>query len=259
MTAFERPEQDRCPVASFLPRARRRSPFRPRLPGAQIERQLARGTLDWSSTATLVVSRDARVLYANREAKRLMQEGDAISILGTQLATSSNSVAERVAGLIQEAVNAAVDGSGESCGGMLAIARPNRLPLTLLIAPLRRAIDSFAGRPLGVILFLRDPEGPSPEGFALQDLFGLTAAEATIAVALANGHSIGHIAAHLRIALNTARTHTKSIYAKTGTNRQSQLVALLLRSVAVLPVSQGRHLGLGSTTAVRREKSARVG
>jgi hypothetical protein len=38
--------------------------------------------------------------------------------------------------------------------------------------------------------------------------------------------------AKLRISLHTARDHLKIVFAKTGTSRQSQLVALLTRTVA---------------------------
>ncbi len=58
--------------------------------------------------------------------------------------------------------------------------------------------------------------------------------EAAIAAALASGRSIDEFAASQRISLNTARTHLKSIFAKTGTRRQAQLVALLCQTVAML-------------------------
>ena len=67
----------------------------------------------------------------------------------------------------------------------------------------------------------------------LQGLFGLTPAEAAIGSMLADGKSIDDIAIR-QITLNTARVHVKSIFAKTDTARQAQLVALILRSVAAI-------------------------
>lgn len=77
-------------------------------------------------------------------------------------------------------------------------------------------------------------EADGPSALALRELFGLTAAEARFAVALAEGAAVEEIASRLGISMNTARTHLKAILAKTGTNRQAQLVAVLLRSVATL-------------------------
>jgi DNA-binding CsgD family transcriptional regulator len=55
--------------------------------------------------------------------------------------------------------------------------------------------------------------------------------EANLAVALASGRSLVDAADALGIAHNTARSHLRSIFAKTGVRRQSQLVHLLHGSV----------------------------
>jgi DNA-binding CsgD family transcriptional regulator len=65
----------------------------------------------------------------------------------------------------------------------------------------------------------------------LIQLFGLTRVEARLAARLANGQSVEEIANEFSVSLNTARTHLKSIFNKTGVRRQSELVALLLTSV----------------------------
>ena len=72
---------------------------------------------------------------------------------------------------------------------------------------------------------------------ALQGLFGLTPAEASIAGMLANGKSTNDVAVRQGITLNTARVHVKRILAKTGTSRQAELVALIFRSVAAMSSS----------------------
>ncbi|MCP3053783.1 helix-turn-helix transcriptional regulator [Aurantimonas marianensis] len=61
----------------------------------------------------------------------------------------------------------------------------------------------------------------------LQRRYGLTQAEGEIAAAFALGASLGEIAEMRGNSVHTVRTHLKSIFAKTGTHRQSQLVALL--------------------------------
>jgi DNA-binding CsgD family transcriptional regulator/PAS domain-containing protein len=65
-----------------------------------------------------------------------------------------------------------------------------------------------------------------PQG-ALCELFGLTPAEARLAARLARGESLDGAARALGIARETARVHLRQTFAKTGTRRQAQLVALI--------------------------------
>jgi DNA-binding CsgD family transcriptional regulator len=84
------------------------------------------------------------------------------------------------------------------------------------------------------LIFVRDPETPAMATDILQDLFGLTRAQAVVAARVVEGMDPEHIAGALRISLHTVRDHLKVIFAKTGTSRQSQLVALLAPTVAAL-------------------------
>lgn len=229
-------KSDKALVSQFLPHLRRALQIRRRLLVSSVERQAARETLDRTATATLVVSRDGQILLANLKAEHLFREADGIRSVGNRLIAVGRRPAERLSGLIRDAADTAA-GGGSSPGGTLALERPDRLPLTVLVAPFRPAKNGL-GAPLpAAILFIRDPEMLTAAVLALQGLFGLTPAEAAVAGALADGKSVEEIAAALGVSLNTVRTHVKNTLAKTGTNRQSQLVALLLRSVGILATS----------------------
>lgn len=224
-------EADKARVAEFLPHIKRALQIRRRLNDPGIEKQAALEALERSATATLVVDRNGKILYANGRADEILRDGDALRDIGGRLATVQRAITERLTRMIQAAVDTAA-GQGRACGGALAILREDRLPLTVLVAPFRPALDGFGAAAPAAILFIRDPEEPAPASLALQGLFGLTPAEATLAAALAAGKSIDEIATVHGISLNTARTHLKTIFAKTGTCRQAELVALILRSAA---------------------------
>lgn len=66
---------------------------------------------------------------------------------------------------------------------------------------------------------------PSPE--LASKLFGLTPAEARLAVTLTSGLSLRDSAANQGITTGTARAYLIRIFSKTGTNQQSELVSLL--------------------------------
>lgn len=95
------------------------------------------------------------------------------------------------------------------------------------IMPIRGiAHDLFTGA--AWILFatpVRKPQTPSPE--ILQGLFDLTPAEARVASQLVAGLAVRDISEHNNVSTDTVRMHLKSIFSKTGTRRQAELVGLL--------------------------------
>lgn len=66
-------ERDKALVALFLPHLQRALQLRRRLAEPGIAAGAALDALERSGMATVVVTRDGRVLYANREAERLAQ------------------------------------------------------------------------------------------------------------------------------------------------------------------------------------------
>lgn len=64
----------------------------------------------------------------------------------------------------------------------------------------------------------------------VQNVYDLTEAEGRIAVALAEGASIEEIASNASLSQHTIRTHLRSVFSKTGVNRQSALAALVWKS-----------------------------
>lgn len=65
----------------------------------------------------------------------------------------------------------------------------------------------------------------------LAQLFDLLPSEARLALALARGMSIAEAAVDLKITVESARTYSKRIYAKTGARGQADLVRFVHRSV----------------------------
>ncbi len=70
---------------------------------------------------------------------------------------------------------------------------------------------------------------PGPPPAILAKTFRLTPAEAKLACVIARGASPEIAAGELKISRETARNQLKSVFAKTDTHRQSELVALLLQ------------------------------
>ncbi len=109
-------------------------------------------------------------------------------------------------------------------------ARHDLPPMVVHIVPIRLAAqDVFsAAKCLIVITALTKEAGP--DATLIQGLFDLTPAEARVAKAIAAGLQIREIAAIHEVSISTVQTQLKSVSAKTGTSRQSELVLLLSRA-----------------------------
>jgi DNA-binding CsgD family transcriptional regulator len=98
----------------------------------------------------------------------------------------------------------------------------------------RRLLELIGDKPAMVVLISRvDRDRPIDASF-VGVVLGLTPAEGRLAAALAKGDSLTTYALTAGIARNTARAQLASIFDKTGTSRQAELVALIWRSVSAM-------------------------
>ncbi|KPQ06957.1 MAG: Response regulators consisting of a CheY-like receiver domain and a winged-helix DNA-binding domain [Rhodobacteraceae bacterium HLUCCA12] len=89
--------------------------------------------------------------------------------------------------------------------------------------------DAQLGTPAGVLVYLIDRKTRVPlSATALTGMFGLTPTESQVARHLARGLRPDQIAHEMGIAQTTIAFHLRNAFAKTGTHRQAELVALLL-------------------------------
>jgi DNA-binding CsgD family transcriptional regulator len=87
--------------------------------------------------------------------------------------------------------------------------------------------ESFLNQSQKLVLVSDQTSEATTDLHALRELFGLTVAEARLAAIIGRGASPREAAEQLQITEATARTVLKTVLAKTGTNRQSQIAALL--------------------------------
>jgi DNA-binding CsgD family transcriptional regulator len=185
---------------------------------------LAERALNLLSVGVLLLTSDRRIAFANRIAQDLLDRGDIIRSLGGRLVGSDNLPEAELAGVISRAAyQAGVQGLRLDRG----IGRP---PIQILGMPLRPVPGSppVATPQTNVMVVVVDPEvSTAPSIETLKALYGLTAAEAHLAQRLLRGERLEECARHAGISVNTARTHLKAVFAKTDTNRQTDLIRLL--------------------------------
>jgi DNA-binding CsgD family transcriptional regulator len=189
--------------------------------------------VDGLSIGVMLVTSTSRVLHANREAERMIRCADGLGVdaLGLRAASDRETVALRR--LIGAAAETSA-GRGLHSGGVLSITRPSgRRSFEVLVSPLRVSASLPLFRQPVVLLFVSDPESvPRTSKRVLQNLYGLTGAECRVASLVACGMTVKDISEALEVSRNTVKTQLKSIFAKTDTRRQTELVKLILDGIA---------------------------
>jgi len=219
---------------------------------AQLTRQLAElqtravaseVALDRLATAMMVVNRSGRLVHWNSAAQRLFAAADGLSIRCDELITACPGEGQILRQLVAEALRTSYN-IAASPGGVMRLTRPSgRSSYELLVAPLSDSTLAlgFSG-PL-VAVFVRDPDVQAvalPE--RLQRLYGLTAAEAKLMQALLAGDTLDVAADRFGVAKETVRSQLKSVFLKTDTGNQVELVRLGLRGMAAFDEgSSPRH------------------
>jgi DNA-binding CsgD family transcriptional regulator len=109
------------------------------------------------------------------------------------------------------------------------IRRIGQAPLVIDPLPVVGLTADMFCKARAVLVITDLDDRPTPPEDALRGAFGLTAAEARLALHLARGEKLDDASDALGIAKETARAQLKAVFAKTGTSRQAELVALLAR------------------------------
>jgi DNA-binding CsgD family transcriptional regulator len=161
------------------------------------------------------------------EARTLLYANDAAN----QLMTNEPALAFRHGQFCPTAQYAATDWRQACAVGGLLLRRSSGkpLPLTLIPIPERSRLTQLSARRL-VLMTTTDIQSPETKVQRLRAFFGLTAAEADLAILLScEGLSPQECADARGVLVATVRSQIKSIYTKTGVSRTAQLSQLVFR------------------------------
>ena len=189
--------------------------------------------LERSSTGVILLSRRGKVIFANAVANALTAAGAGLRLRGGHLSATQSSDDATLQRMIAGAVGLS-NGVENLRGGAVRIAADTgKGACTVVVGPLdgRAAIGEHA--PAALMLLSRPGAATSRPAWMLRSLYDLSAAETLVAERLMQGESPEQAAAALGIKTSTARWHLASLYRKTDTKRQAELVCLLLSLPAI--------------------------
>ena len=180
-------------------------------------------TLDRIDCGVMLADRNGAIIMANDAAEKILAEGDGLEIRDRLPVARSR--ADQ--GEMERAIAMATSGLG---GDSLQIQRPSGArPYLLFTVPLSPMIAAnWSAGPAAAIIFSDPARSMEPPSGLLAQLYGLSAAESAVAMAIIRGSGRAAVAEKLGISSNTVKTHLNRIFEKTGTRRQAELVRLLL-------------------------------
>ena len=202
---------------------------------AGVTRDILAAVLNLLATPVLLVDRRLSVVYANAAATATLVTGQALAI-GTGQLHVPGAELSRLKCLIMAA------NCSDSIPPPLILVAPadsptgartdaNKSAICVWVHPVDRLLQTSA--PVwaqGLVALIIKPVRAEPAVSAslLRSRYALTARQADVLTSLAAGATIETTATALRVSVPTVRSHLAQCFAKTGTHRQPDLVALAL-------------------------------
>lgn len=196
--------------------------------------------LDHSRTPVVLLDAAGCILHLTAAANAVLATRDTLEVRTRRLVARHPSTAAKLRAAVDQALRFADLPSSsrekaEAPATVVDIPRERGPSLTVIVHPLRPrpTMTGSEGRARALVI-LHDPGSRLHVDRALlRQIYSLTATEAELAGAIAEGAALADFAAARGCSEATARTHLKRIFEKTRTSRQAELVHAILASAAL--------------------------
>ena len=226
---FARLERYRPHLAQFLELGKKVDTLR-------VERDVYSCVADNMLLSTFFLDARGEVVALNRNAQDLVQREREVDLSDGSIRLSDHVADTKLNSIIGRMVSGSGAGTGAekvSSVQVMRVAREKDYSDLQFVVKSLRTSSTGLGIGYAAVVFACDTElcATAPVR-VLCELFGFTKAEARVAMLLTDGLDIDEIKCLLDIERNTVRSHIRSIFSKTGVNRQALVVRLVLKSVA---------------------------
>jgi DNA-binding CsgD family transcriptional regulator len=197
---------------------------------------------DRMGVATFILDKKGNVLQHNKSARELLSGMDGLGLVNGRLIATDPASHRELLRLIHEALGRCDSVGAPLISNVMPVVRPSgKSKLVLFVQSLPTAkLRSGRHRP-AVTVFVRDPAFRTEAPVAVaQRLYKLTQAETALVLELVNGLTLGEASQRLGIRQSTARAQLRSVFTKTGTQKQTALMRMILNSM--VPPGDGGQL-----------------
>lgn len=187
----------------------------------------------------ILIDGHRRITYRNRNAVGLLARKDLVFELDGQLVCRDTDSDHELTIALRELALVPISNHGDM--GLPAERRPLRIrrrgkptvAATLLALRPEETLGSFGRAPQALFTLFEPGAAVDIDPFLLSMTFDLTPAEARLAAMLVNGRTPEDCARGLNVKISTVRSQLASIFRKTGTSRQPDLVRLVLAATTI--------------------------
>lgn len=183
-----------------------------------------------SSIPLILIDEALNVAFMNRQAENFISDENGLFIRGNRLYTAQTSEQSQLTNIISQAVLIGAGKSSEMCTGMRVCTTSDNERFNIFITPYPPRTTAFLGhnKRICAAIFIHkfNQKHTLPAGL-LCALYGLTPSEIRLAENVLNGLLPNEIATKHGVSVNTIRSQLRSLFAKTETQRQAELVRLL--------------------------------
>jgi len=219
--------------AGLLPHVTRAMTVHHRIHQAEFRTEMAVGAFDRVAAGMVLLDVKGTAVMVNREAGRIAATEDGFVLLADGLAADTTNDTKKLRDLIRR-IGSKSPANERAGVGAIRLSRPSGLPDYHVVAlPLPRRCQPSGGSGAVAVLFITDPEkAQSPVDHLFGELYDLTEAEVRLVAQLLEGGGLTAAAETLGLSRNTVHSQLASIFQKTDTKSQSELLTLLLTCVA---------------------------
>jgi DNA-binding CsgD family transcriptional regulator len=191
---------------------------------ARAAHDAGQAVLAHAAPPAVLVDERWNVLFASPAAEALLASDDVIGASDGRLTVRCDLAQRRLEALVAPAI-----GNRALLGRMLLERSSEQPPLTVFVAPAGPTATLSSLAPVrGALLLIHDPAHQAATlSKRLRAAFKLSGAEAALALGLLQGKRLAEIAAARRVSRETVRTQLRSLFRKTGTARQADVVRVL--------------------------------
>ncbi len=214
-------------VEQLIPHFQRALRINRKLSESNQQQTLALGILDHLPLGVMLVDANLKVCAMNRQLEDIIAHRIGLRLHEDRLVTESLTDTLALRTLVQQAIN-------DTDAGVESLLLNGQSSLSLLVIPNRGKLENTTINHCCTLFVAAHELGHRVSQPLLRSLFGLSPAEARLASLLVAGKSLENAAKELNISRHTARAQLKSIFARTGTNRQPDLVQRVLTSPAMI-------------------------
>ncbi|WP_420419649.1 helix-turn-helix transcriptional regulator [Pacificispira sp.] len=182
-------------------------------------------TLDGLPYGVCFLASDGAVVHMNTAARQVVARRDGLSLLEGKLRAENGADDKHLQTCVRQSLNPVM----VTASNLVSVSRRgNEHAYSVQLLPLHTGFRLFSKRQSVAAVVIGDPSRPLRlKNQNLQVLYGLTEAEANIAIHLAVGKRPAEICEQEGISENTLKTHRNRLFTKVGVETQAQLVHLL--------------------------------